>query len=222
MKKIILASAISTILVGCGGSDGGSSAPTKPPVQPPVSGEVILGIAEMFNYDYNTIELICSNPAEIKCTYDYDGNWWASIETVAPELDHNLLSLHKADGNEYTSFNGVSVFPVNEAWGDAESQYYVPVKYTISAEGSVIESISATTNPYVHEDNIYAHSANTDLYNVDLNPVMDILLNNDTELTVCLGENGMFGEVSYDLSSEQHKAFLKMILDKNEELYQGN
>ncbi|MFN1618472.1 hypothetical protein [Vibrio rotiferianus] len=218
MKKLILASLVSTILVGCGGSDGGSSAQT-----PPVSEEVIQGIAEMFNYDYNTIELICSDTSNIKCKYEKDlGQMYASIRTITGgDEEHFLVELTQSEEASRIFYSSQSGFPNNAGWATEEWHSDIPVNYLISSEGSVIKDVDATTYATEYNGNLYASSAGVGLIGTNHMPVLDLLINNNTTLKITLGENGELGSVTYDLSSESYKALFQLFRDKNEELYQG-
>ncbi|MBE5179560.1 hypothetical protein HJ049_06925 [Vibrio parahaemolyticus] len=70
MKKLILASVVSTALVGCGGSDGGSK-PTPPPVKPETPQKVITDLATYMGIPEDRVRDICSDVAFI-CTSEAD------------------------------------------------------------------------------------------------------------------------------------------------------
>ncbi|MEQ3495082.1 hypothetical protein [Vibrio sp. SSH13-20] len=229
MKKSILAISISVLLSACGGgSDGGSSEPVQPP-KPVVPEETIQGIADALNFDPELVSAVC-NDVSFECSIEQgtksndsvslidkefllgfgtnsEGNFWNDgLIAFEPSLDFDV--------NNIAEFGSQLQFTLKMHDGFLK-QYYVRI-----APDSV--AIDETTGKVLVDLDSFI-----DVYTQDMNETLMLLEASENpaltaRFTVKFKDGGdMFFKTERDLSSEGFKAAFSMLLQKNNELFEG-
>ncbi|HCH2127930.1 cadherin repeat domain-containing protein [Vibrio parahaemolyticus] len=224
MKKLILASVVSTALVGCGGSDGGSK-PTPPPVKPETPQDVITDLATYMGIPEDRVRDICSDDAFI-CTSEADEVRGAVSTSITDS--QNLLGFGTTAKGEFWN-DGEIVF--KDALKPTEALQPPAFTFALEIEGEVV--VSRVVKDVDVEYNQETQSASVDLTTwVDVHSSdMSNFLNQlsvpgvKANLTATLdlkkpnSESKVY-EYKRDLDSEGFKAAFLTLQEKNEAFYE--
>lgn len=223
MKKSLIAISISILLSACGGgSDGGSKEPVNPP-KPPVTEETIQSLADSLNVDYSTVETMCIDKS-FTCVVESSS---AAIYTK-----DGLIDLYtELDSGYFTNSSIINFKHDAPEIDDDNSNLKGFLQIELIVNGRTNTTVLSDLNVSSVSDSghlsVYLNEY-TDIRKHDLTELYTLLSDSETLsnvnmiLTVHNTANGtVVKNLETSLDSEAFKAAFSVLLQKNQELYEG-